>query len=121
VDTAVGLVQVYLPVNGDSTVAEYPVLEVSGRKLVRTVTNLDILAIRLHRDQSHDPDVTHTAPDPALAADAGAADMMVGEVKEGTPRPNRAMRDPGLLEAALSPAALRSTGAARLIDVGRSR
>lgn len=101
-DTAVALVQAYLRVNGYFTVAEYPVLEVSGNKLVRTVTDLDVLAIRLYREPSHDFGVADSDPDPALAADAAVADMIVGEVKEGTPRLNRAMRDPAVLEAAFT-------------------
>ena len=51
-DTAVGLVQAYLRVNGYFTVAEYPVLDAAGADRPRTVTDLDILAIRLSRDSS---------------------------------------------------------------------
>lgn len=97
-DNAVALVQAYLRVNGYFTVAEYPVLEVSARKQVRTVTDLDILAIRL----AHEPaDDGHT-PDPALGVIPGTADMIVGEVKEGSPKFNRAMRDPEVLIAAFT-------------------
>ena len=48
-DTAVGLVQAYLRVNGYFTVAEYPVLDATGPGGPRTITDLDILAVRLHR------------------------------------------------------------------------
>ena len=75
-DTAVGLVQAYLRVNGYFTVAEYPVLDAAGADRPRTVTDLDILAIRLNRAPGDDPD-------PALGARPGMPDMIVGEVKEG--------------------------------------
>ena len=48
-DTAIGLVQAYLRVNGYFTVAEYPVLDATGLAGPRTITDLDILAVRLHR------------------------------------------------------------------------
>jgi hypothetical protein len=101
-DTAVALVQAYLRINGYFTVAEYPVLEVLPHIPTRTVTDLDILAIRLHREpQAHGgPDATDL--DSALGAELGAADMIVGEVKEGTPHLNPAMRDPAVLEAAFT-------------------
>lgn len=94
-DTAVGLVQAYLRVNGYFTVAEYPVLDATGPGGPRTVTDLDILAIRLQHIPGDDPD-------PALGAHAGAPDMIVGEVKEGVPRLNPAMRDPAVLQAAFA-------------------
>lgn len=94
-DTAVGLVQAYLRVNGYFTVAEYPVLDATGPGGPRTVTDLDILAIRLHHAPGDDPD-------PMLGARPGVPDMIVGEVKEGTPKLNPAMRDPAVLEAAFA-------------------
>ena len=99
-DTAVGLVQAYLRVNGYFTVAEYPVLDATGPAGPRTITDLDILAVRLHRA----PGASGAADaplDPALGA-GGGADMIVGEVKEGRPHPNPAMCDPAVLEAAFT-------------------
>ncbi|RGE19035.1 hypothetical protein D1J51_12975 [Leucobacter sp. wl10] len=94
------MVQAYLRVNGYFTVAEYPVLDASGPDGPRTVTDLDILAVRLHRTAASSGLVD--APlDPALGA-GSAADMIVGEVKEGRPHPNPAMRDPAVLEAAFT-------------------
>jgi len=101
-DTAVALVQAYLRMNGYFTVAEYPVLEVTSRTPTRTLTDLDILAIRLHREPMEHGDFAAAELDPALGAELGAADMIVGEVKEGTPRLNPAMRDPAVLEAAFT-------------------
>jgi len=79
VDTAVGLVQAYLRVNGYFTVAEYAVLDATGTGGPRTVTDLDILAVRLHHALGDDPD-------PVLGARPGVPDMIVGEVKEGAPK-----------------------------------
>lgn len=73
-DTAVGLVQAYLRVNGYFTVAEYPVLDATGPGGPRTITDLDILAVRLHRAPGASGTVD--APlDPALGA-GGGADMI---------------------------------------------
>jgi hypothetical protein len=101
-DTAVALVQAYLRINGYFTVAEYPVLDVSPRTPARTMTDLDILAIRLHREPPAHGGLDATDQDPALGAARETADMIVGEVKEGTPRINPAMRDPAVLEAAFT-------------------
>lgn len=101
-DTAVALVQAYLRMNGYFTVAEYPVLEAASRVPARTMTDLDILAIRLHRETMTHGDLAVAEPDPALGVELGTADMIVGEVKEGRPRLNPAMRDPAVLEAAFT-------------------
>lgn len=113
-DTAVGLVQAYLRVNGYFTVAEYPVLDATGPGGPRTITDLDILAVRLHRAPGASGTVD--APlDPALGA-GGGADMILGEVKEGRPHPNPAMRDPAVLEAAFTRfGCCAPTDAARLV------
>lgn len=108
-DTAVALTQAYLHLNGYFTVTEYPVLEAFGAQQVRSVTDLDILAYRF-------PHAGHDAPgrarrlhsasglvvDPALGCPADRPDMIVGEVKEGAARLNRALRDPAVLATALT-------------------
>lgn len=107
-DTAVSLVQAYLHVNGYFTVTEFPVLEALTDTEARTVTDLDILAFRFATAGDHlvhGP--THAAfhpagTDPVLAIPKSGHDMIVGEVKEGAARLNRAMRDPGVLEVALA-------------------
>ena len=109
-DTAVALVQAYLNINGYFTVAEYPVLETLRGDQVRTVTDLDILAYRfpgagddlVHRTPGHAPERLSHIVDPALGAPAGRADMIVGEVKEGAARLNRALRHEATLEVALA-------------------
>ena len=108
-DTAVGLVQAYLNVNGYFTVAEYPVLEVFRNDETRAVTDLDILAFRF-AGAGHDVirgrgrrrlEGRALLPDPMLNCPADRPDMIVGEVKEGAARLNLAMRDPAVLEVAL--------------------
>ena len=108
-DTAVGLVQAYLNVNGYFTVAEYPVLEVFRNDETRAVTDLDILAFRFAgaghdviRGRGRRPlEGRVPVPDPMLNCPADRPDMIVGEVKEGAARLNAAMRDPAVLEVAL--------------------
>ena len=105
-DSAVGLVQAYLRVNGYFTVSEYPILAAT-RGGFRTVTDLDILAVRFPGAGVHPAgwrvahDETLALPDPALGIAAGQADMLVGEVKEGLASLNAAATDPDVLSAAL--------------------
>lgn len=101
-DHAVALVEAYLRVNGYLTVAEYPVLDVPRHGPVETVTDLDILAIRLASGDDSGPGRRRPAVDPALGAHLDRTDMIVGEVKEGAPRVNRALREPRALQAALT-------------------
>ncbi len=109
-DTAVALVQAYLHVNGYFTVAEYPVLEALRGDQVRTVTDLDILAYRfadaghelVHGGGHHPHERSMRAVDPVLGCPADRADMIVGEVKEGTARLNPALRESPVLEVALT-------------------
>ncbi|HLG56178.1 MAG TPA: hypothetical protein VI485_12665 [Vicinamibacterales bacterium] len=109
-DTAVALVQAYLNVNGYFTVVEYPVLEASGRGPARSVTDLDVLAVRFSgaghdviRGHGHRPIGGRAfEPDPALGCPTDRPDMIVGEVKEGAARFNSATRDPNVLQIALA-------------------
>ena len=108
-DTAVALVQAYLNINGYFTVAEYPLVEVS-RGHVRARTDLDILAFRFvphapeEKRRVHEAIVGDTSEvvDTALDAPVDRSDMIIGEVKEGAARFNRAMRDPDVIEAVLT-------------------
>jgi hypothetical protein len=103
------MVQAYLHVNGYFTVAEYPVLEAYRENHARTVTDIDILAVRFAgaghdviRGRGRQPIGGRPAtPDPLLRCPVDRPDMIVGEVKEGTARFNAAMRDPVVLEVAL--------------------
>ena len=100
-DVAVALVEAYLRVNGYFTVAEYPVLDTPQHGPAQTLTDLDILAIRLAAADER-PSRGRPVVDPALGASPGQSDMIVGEVKEGAPRLNRALRSPRAVEAALT-------------------
>ncbi len=109
-DTAVALVRAYLNVNGYFTVVEYPVLEASRGGPARSVTDLDVLAVRFSgagheviRGRSHPPMGARTfEPDPALGCPSDRPDMIVGEVKEGPARFNAATRDADVLQIALA-------------------
>lgn len=128
-DSAVGLVQTYLRVNGYFTVSEYPVVEL--RRSFQTVTDLDILAVRFHRAQrviareSPSARTSHASfvVDPALGVPRGQTDMIVAEVKEGTAEFNRSGRRPEVISVALARfgccgAGESSSVAERLLRVG---
>lgn len=103
-DTAVALVQNYLYLNGYFTVTEYPVVEMLEGGEVRTITDLDVLAVRFPGVGTVDAgDRTRriVSLDPALDADIGRIDLIIGEVKEGRADLNRAATDPTVLHAAL--------------------
>lgn len=108
-DTSVALVQAYLHINGYFTVVEYPVLE-AVRDQARAVTDLDILALRFAHaghemisGQQHRPiDGKAAQVDPRLGCPLDRPDMIVAEVKEGAARLNDAMRDPLVLQIALT-------------------
>ena len=107
-DTAVGLVETYLRVNGYFTVVEYPVMELEER--FRTATDLDVLAFRFPGASRLIPGessaISSRHPpfeaDPRLEAPADAADMLVCEVKEGRAEFNRSGRRPEVLAVALA-------------------
>ena len=108
-DTCVALVQAYLHLNGYFTVVEYPVIEASGNGHARALTDIDILAVRfpaasqdIVRGTAHHHLTRTGGPDSALACPPDRPDMIVGEVKEGAARFNRAMRDPVVLAVVLA-------------------
>ena len=103
-DTAVGLVQSYLYMNGYFTVTEYPVLELIANGEYRTVTDVDMLALRipgagLATDSS---DGSVLSLDPTLDVDPDRVDLIIAEVKEGKAELNASARDPKVLRAALN-------------------
>lgn len=107
-DTAVALVEAYLRVNGYFTIAEYPVVEELRGERHRTLTDIDILAFRFPAAGSrHTGSGRRTVdpewhdPDAQLGAGGEVADMIIGEVKEGTGRLNPGARDPVVLRATL--------------------
>ena len=104
-DTAVSLVQSYLYMNGYFTVTEYPVLELMASGEYRTVTDVDILALRIPGAGVYDETSSAGQPiistDPALDIDESRIDMIIAEVKEGKAELNASARDPEVLTAAL--------------------
>src|SRR5690349_12005948 len=111
-DTAVGLVEAYLRVNGYFTVTEYPLVETGRYGGYRTATDLDVLAFRFPGagrlvpfqagKTASEEGVPSFAPDPLLGGVSDQADMLIGEVKEGRAELNASARDPLVLRAALS-------------------
>ncbi|HUP19704.1 MAG TPA: hypothetical protein VM778_07095 [Gemmatimonadota bacterium] len=104
-DPAVAIVRAYLHVNGYFTVTEFPVLEAARGGSFRTVTDLDLLAVRF-------PGAGRlvagpgglrvgSSPDLHLGTPADGIDMLVGEVKEGRAELNRGATDDDVLRAAL--------------------
>ena len=104
-DTAVALVKTYLQANGFFTVTEYPILEAMADGETRTVTDIDILALRFPGAGGFGTTSPTTgmrlAPDPALAVDDEVIEAIIGEVKEGSADLNKAARDPEVLQAVL--------------------
>ena len=103
-DTAVGLVQSYLYMNGYFTVTEYPVLELIADGEYRSVTDVDVLALRIPgAGRTSEPVGSGVvAIDPALDVDLDRVDLIIAEVKEGKAELNSSARDPRVLRAALN-------------------
>lgn len=112
-NTAVGLVETYLRLNGYFTATEYqvqhPVPEQPGK--YETATDLDILAIRLpwaaetvlrhpQRPGEERCEVL-LVDDPALAVVRDLPDVLIAEVKEGAAELNQRLKTPEVLHAAL--------------------
>jgi hypothetical protein len=87
-DTAVGLVQAYLHINGFFTVTEYPIVARS-RGGSTTLTDVDVLAMRFPGAQRWVPGGKPLPTDPVLAAAEGRLQMIIAEVKEGKAQVNR--------------------------------
>lgn len=103
-DSAVGLVQAYLRVNGYFTVTEEPVFALRAGGGFTTATDLDILAVRFPgagRPMVGNGPALAFMADPALECPADQGDMLIGEVKEGRAELNGPARDAGVLAAAL--------------------
>lgn len=112
-NTAVGLVETYLRLNGYFTATEYQVQHpVAGQPgKYETATDLDILAVHLpwaaetvlrHPARSGESRCeVLLANDPALAVARDLPDVLIGEVKEGAAELNRRLNTPEVLHAAL--------------------
>lgn len=103
-DNAVALVQAYLRLNGYLTVTEFPIVRRARHGGHEVLTDLDVLAFRFGAGQEADvKGVWGRDPlgDTTLGAPPGAADMIIGEVKEGRAELNDAALDADVLEAAI--------------------
>ena len=105
-DTAVGLVQAYLHLNGYLVLTEVPVQLESGGAFY-TETDLDILAVRFPHEPEAHPSRSSTweefyrGADPVLDLETDSIDFIVGEVKEGRSHANPALRRQATLHFAL--------------------
>lgn len=104
-DTAVALVKSYLQANGFFTVTEYPILEMLEEGDVRTVTDVDVMAIRFPGAGGIGSDAPtgglRIQPDPNLDLTETHIEVIIAEVKEGAAVLNRSARDPAVLAAVL--------------------
>jgi YD repeat-containing protein len=105
-DTAVSLVQSYLFANGFFTVTEYPILETLITGESRTVTDIDVLAVRFPGAGDNERYTATSGvvlePDPELALSDEHIEVIIAEVKEGAAELNKAARDPAVLRAVLA-------------------
>ena len=110
-DAATQLVRAYLHLNGYFTATEYPLVEKSRGRAPRSVTDIDLLAIRLSH-QLADTEVlrkhgkTIVGPvvdslDPELGCAEEATDMILGEIKQGHAHVNAGARNINALAATL--------------------
>jgi hypothetical protein len=106
-DIAVDLVESYLRLTGYLTVSELEVQRRADDGRYRTVTDIDIMALRLPGavfiGDPHDSREAETLEitDPALALEEDMIDVIVGEVKQGEAELNPAIRDHAALHSML--------------------
>ena len=105
-DSAVALVRTYLQINGYFVVTDYPVVELDRRGSARSMTDLDILAVRFPGAGRLVPDGDRSTIigeiDPELGHPGDCIDLIIGEVKQGGARLNRGAHDPSVMRAALA-------------------
>jgi hypothetical protein len=109
-DGATALVRWYLHAHGYFAVTDYPIIEAVESGHYRSVTDVDILAVRLpgagriipHKGRGRKHDEKLEVLDPELAPSDDRIDMIIGEVKEGEAELNRGARDPAVLRGALT-------------------
>ena len=104
-DTAVALVKSYLQANGFFTVTEYPILEMLDEGEARTVTDIDVLALRFPGaggiESTEPTGGLRIQPDEALGLTESHIEVIIAEVKEGAADLNRSARNPEVLAAVL--------------------
>ncbi len=101
-NAGVALVRAYLRVNGYLVLDDVPAVLPERQGGYRTLTDLDIVAVRFPCVRMGAPDRNGRIPDPvetdpSLDVPPGAIDVIIGEVKEGRAQLNRAIRSPEAL------------------------
>ncbi len=107
-NAGVALVRTYLQMNGYFTLSEIPVIRKESDGEYLEVTDIDILALRFPHAarivSQGRPGLTDDltfAVDPELDVPRECMDLIIGEVKEGKPRINPALRTEDTLYTAL--------------------
>jgi hypothetical protein len=100
------LVEAYLRVNGYVVLDEVPLVLPQLGGGYRTLTDVDIVAVRWPCVKMGAPDASGRIlnpidTDPVLDVPGGTIDVIIGEVKEGRAQLNRAIRSPEALRMAL--------------------
>ncbi|MHC4128642.1 MAG: hypothetical protein ACYTE6_07330 [Planctomycetota bacterium] len=109
-DAATALVRLYLHSHAYFAVTDYPIIEEVDSGQYRSVTDVDILAVRLpgagriipQKGRGRKHDQRFDVVDPELAPADDRIDMIIAEVKEGEAELNRGARDPAVLRGALT-------------------
>lgn len=101
------LVRAYLRLNGYLVLEEVPVVVPEPAGGFRTVTDLDVLAVRLPFARQGVPDAdgripAPVRPDEALGVPPAAIDVVIAEVKEGRAQLNPALRSPIALRTGIA-------------------
>ncbi len=106
-DIAVNLVENYLRLTGYMTLSEFEVQRRDKKGRFKTVTDIDIMAIRFPGDiYLGDPHKAQDCEllvidDPVLELEDETIDVIVGEVKQGQAELNPAIKDHGVLHSML--------------------
>lgn len=105
-DSAVALVRTYLKINGYFVITDYPIVEQFDHNEVRSMTDIDILAVRFPGAGRLVPKGTHGSiigeVDPELRSHADQIEFIIGEVKQGAAHLNRGAHDPAVIRTALA-------------------
>ena len=106
-DIAVNLVENYLRLTGYMTLSEFEVQRRDKKGRFKTVTDIDVMAIRFPGDiyigDPHRPEDCEMLliDDPVLKLEPDTVDVIVGEVKQGQAELNPGIKDHGVLHSVL--------------------
>lgn len=106
-DIAVNLVENYLRLTGYLTLSEFEVQRRDAQGRFKTVTDIDVMAMRMPGDvYLGDPHTKQDSEmllidDPALELEPDCVDVIIGEVKQGTAELNPGIKDHAVLHSML--------------------